>query len=81
MGNKRIIKRGFILFTATPHKEYKYSMRFFEFKPLKPLTPQQARIATLKKNAEIAKQTLAREKKAQQIQKAQATIRKNLAIN
>ncbi len=56
-------------------------MRFFEFKPLKPLTPQQARIATLKKNAEIAKQTLAREKKAQQIQKAQATIRKNLAIN
>lgn len=51
-------------------------MRFFEFKPLKPLTPQQARIAALKKNAEIAKQALASERKAQQIQKAQAKIKK-----
>lgn len=51
-------------------------MRFFEFKPLKPLTPQQARIAALKRNADIAKQALASERKAQQIQRAQATIKK-----
>ncbi len=51
-------------------------MRFFEFKPLKPLTPPQSRIATLKKNAEIAKQALASERKAQQIQRAQAKIKK-----
>jgi hypothetical protein len=51
-------------------------MRFFEFKPNKPLTPPQARIASLKRNAEIAKQALDSERKAQQIQKSQATIRK-----
>jgi len=51
-------------------------MRFFEFKPNKPLTPPQARIAALKRNAEIAKQALDSERKAQQIQKSQATIRK-----
>jgi hypothetical protein len=51
-------------------------MRFFEFKPLKPLTPQQARIAALKRNAEIAKQAVDSERKAQQIQKSQAAIRK-----
>ena len=51
-------------------------MRFFEFKPNKPLTPQQSRIAALKRNAEIAKQAVDSERKAQQIQKAQAAIRK-----
>ena len=51
-------------------------MRFYEFKPKKPLTPQQSRIDTLKRNAEIAKQALDSERKAQQIQKSQATIRK-----
>ena len=51
-------------------------MRFYEFKPNKPITPQQSRIASLKRNAEIAKQALASERKAQQIQKAQATIKK-----
>jgi hypothetical protein len=51
-------------------------MRFFEFKPNKPLTPPQARIANLKRNAEIAKQALDGERKAQQIQKSQAAIRK-----
>lgn len=51
-------------------------MRFYEFKPNKPLTPQQSRIASLKRNAEISKQALASERKAQQIQKAQATIKK-----
>jgi hypothetical protein len=51
-------------------------MRFYEFKPNKPLTPQQSRIASLKRSAEIAKQALDSERKAQQIQKSQATIRK-----
>ena len=51
-------------------------MRFYEFKPNKPLTPQQSRIDTLKRNAEIAKQALDSERKAQQIQKAQAAIKK-----
>jgi hypothetical protein len=51
-------------------------MRFYEFKPNKPLTPKQARIVRLKRNAEIAKQALASERKSQQIQKAQATIKK-----
>ena len=51
-------------------------MRFYEFKPNKPLTPQQSRIASLKRSAEIAKQALNSERKAQQIQKAQVAIRK-----
>ena len=51
-------------------------MRFFEFKHNKPLTPPQARIASLKRNVEIAKQAVDSERKAQQIQKSQATIRK-----
>jgi hypothetical protein len=41
-------------------------MRFFEFKPLKPLTPQQARIAALKRNAENARMALKRERDNQQ---------------
>ncbi len=54
-------------------------MRFHEFSninPNKPLTPAQSRINSLKRNAEIAKQALARERKAQQIQKAQNKIKK-----
>jgi len=51
-------------------------MRFYEFKPNKPLTPQQARINSLKRSAEIAKQAVDSERKAQQILKAQAAIRK-----
>lgn len=54
-------------------------MRFFEIniiKPKKPLTPAQAKIASLKRNIEINKQALDAERKAQQIQKSQATIRK-----
>lgn len=53
-------------------------MRFYEFKPKKPLTPHQARINSLKRSAEIAKQALDSERKAQQIQKTQATL-KNLS--
>ena len=40
-------------------------MRFDEFKPIKPkgsLTPAQARIANLKRNAELARQALKRER-------------------
>ncbi len=44
-------------------------MRFFEFKPNKPLTPQQARIASLKRNAEIAKQALKSERERQMLSK------------
>jgi hypothetical protein len=44
-------------------------MRFYEFKPNKPLTTQQLRIAGLKRNVETAKQALASERKLQQIQK------------
>ncbi len=51
-------------------------MRFYEFKPIKPITPQQARINSLKRSAEIAKQAVDSERKAQQIQKAQATIKR-----
>jgi hypothetical protein len=51
-------------------------MRFYEFAPNKPSTPQQARINSLKRSAEIAKQALASERRAQQILKAQAAIRK-----
>ena len=47
-------------------------MRFTEFKPvksLKPLNPAQARIAALKQNVEIARQSLKRERDYQQHQK------------
>ena len=40
-------------------------MRFYEFKPVKPkgsLTPAQARIANLKRNTELARQALKRER-------------------
>ncbi len=43
-------------------------MRFYEFKPIKPkgpLTPAQARIANLKRNAELARQALKRERNFQ----------------
>jgi hypothetical protein len=56
-------------------------MRFFEFNPQKPLTPPQARIAALKKNVEVTKQALARERRSQQIQKAQSKIKKLSALN
>ena len=52
-------------------------MRFIEFSsPQKPLNPQQAKIASLKKNAELARKALDSERKAQQIAKAQEKIRR-----
>ena len=57
-------------------------MRYFEFStsPQKPLTPAQARIASLKRNAEVTKNALQAEKKAQQIAKAQQRIRQLSSI-
>ncbi len=46
-------------------------MRYFEFAPTKPPTPQQARLRSLQQRAEIAKQAVAAERKAQQIASAQ----------
>ena len=51
-------------------------MRFFEFKPLKPLTPQQARVAALKRNADNARMALKRERDNQKKQKANMQLQK-----
>jgi hypothetical protein len=47
---------------------YKYDMRLHEIttiKPMKPLTPAQSRIATKKKQVDVAKQALANERETQ----------------
>ncbi len=51
-------------------------MRFFEFKPLKPLTPEQSRIAALKRNADNARMALKRERDNQKKQKATLQLQK-----
>jgi|LauGreDrversion4_2_1035121.scaffolds.fasta_scaffold242691_1 hypothetical protein len=51
-------------------------MRFFEFKPLKPLTPQQARIAALKRNADNARMALKQERDNQKKQRANQQLQK-----
>jgi hypothetical protein len=51
-------------------------MRFFEFKPLKPLTPQQGRIAALKRNADNAQIALKRERDNQKRLKANLQLQK-----
>ena len=51
-------------------------MRFFEFKPLKPLTPAQARIAALKRNAENARMALKRERINQKKQRDNQQLQK-----
>ena len=56
-------------------------MRYFEFAPTKPPTPQQARLKSLKQRAEIAKQAVDTERKAQQIAQAQKKIQRFNAIN
>lgn len=56
-------------------------MRYFEFATTKPLTTQQARLNSLKQRAEIAKQAVDSERKAQQIAKAQQRIRKLNSVN
>ena len=52
-------------------------MRFYEIqtiKPVKPLNPQQARIASLKRNADNAKQAYKVEKDRQKVANAQQQI-------
>jgi len=49
-------------------------MRFFEFKPTKPLTPQQQRIKSLQTQKNNVSQQLKAERNRQRIQKAQQTI-------
>jgi hypothetical protein len=52
-------------------------MRFYEFKmikPIKPLTPQQARIASLKKQKENVSKELKVERNKEKIVKAQQAI-------
>ena len=56
-------------------------MRYFEFAPTKPPTPQQLRLNSLKQRAEIAKQAVDAERKAQQIAQAQKKIQRLNAIN
>ncbi len=51
-------------------------MRFFEFKPLKPLTPAQARIAALKRNVDNARNALKRERDNQKRQRANQQLQK-----
>ena len=51
-------------------------MRFYEFAPVKPLTPAQGRIASLKRQVEVAKKTLAHERKLQAQQKIQLRMQK-----
>jgi hypothetical protein len=51
-------------------------MRFFEIKPIKPLTPAQARVRALKLNVEKAKQAVDAERINQQRQKELERSRK-----
>jgi len=51
-------------------------MRFYEFAPVKPLTPAQGRIASLKRQIEAAKKALAHERKLQAQQKIQLRMQK-----
>jgi len=51
-------------------------MRFYEFAPVKPLTPAQARLANLKRQVDNAKKALTRERQAQALQKAQQRVQK-----
>ena len=55
-------------------------MRFYEFqtiKPLKPMNPKQARIASLKQNVDSAKQRLRSEKGKQLIKPIQSVSSKS----
>lgn len=52
-------------------------MRFYEFKTIKPLTPQQSKIKTLKQQKERASTQLKAEKDRQKKQKAVSAIQQN----
>ena len=55
-------------------------MRFYEFKTIKPLTPQQSKINTLKQQKERATANLKAERERQKKTKALANISKNNAV-
>jgi hypothetical protein len=52
-------------------------MRFYEFKTIKPLTPQQSKINTLKQQKERASANLKAERDRQKKQKAVSAIQQN----
>jgi hypothetical protein len=52
-------------------------MRFYEFKTIKPLTPQQSRISALKQQKERASTQLKAERDKQKKQKAVSAIQQN----
>jgi hypothetical protein len=52
-------------------------MRFYEFKTIKPLTPQQSKINTLKQQKERASTQLKAERDRQKKQKAVSAIQQN----
>ena len=54
-------------------------MRFFEIKPINPLTPQQLRIKSLQTQKDNVSKQLKAERNRQKIQKAQQTIQSVLA--
>jgi hypothetical protein len=54
-------------------------MRFFEFKSIKPLTPQQQRIKSLQTQKQNVSKQLKAERDRQKIQKAQQTIKSVVA--
>ncbi|MDG1453530.1 MAG: hypothetical protein P8Q17_03680 [Methylophilaceae bacterium] len=56
------------------------SMRIYEITAIKPLTPQQARINSLKQQKERANANLKAERDKQKKQKALANISKNNAV-
>lgn len=59
---------------------YKYGMRFVEFaiKPIKPLSPAEARVAALKRQVDQSKNALKRERDAQRMAKDREQARKAL---
>jgi hypothetical protein len=54
-------------------------MRFFEIKPIKPLTPQQQRIKSLQTQKDNVSKQLKAERDRQKIQKARQTIQSVVA--
>lgn len=54
-------------------------MRFFEFKTIKSLTPQQQRIKSLQTQKDNVSKQLKAERKRQKIEKAQQTIQSVVA--
>jgi hypothetical protein len=52
-------------FKQQPSEWLKYWMRFYEFKPVKPLTPQQQRVRSIQQQIEFGRKALAAERDRQ----------------